>query len=140
LRVAERRQGCCSSTGRLSTHLPTSPVHAWLPLCWLHSQSTALQELRKRFEQQEHQLEAATASAASTNETGQVQVEPYFPEEKVQQELSMLHKVRVLGARGQAGGTHRWLAPVAACRAWVDSASGCCLQRCAASCAGGVPD
>jgi hypothetical protein len=56
-------------------------------------QAGALQELQKRFEQQEHQLQAATATAASTNGSEGVQVEPYFPEDKVQQELTMLHKV-----------------------------------------------
>jgi hypothetical protein len=57
-------------------------------------QAGALQELQTRFEQQEHQLQAATATAASTNGSEGVQVEPYFPEDKVQQELTMLHKVR----------------------------------------------
>lgn len=57
-------------------------------------QAGALQELQKRFETQEHQLQAATATAASTNGSEGVQVEPYFPEDKVQQELTMLHKVR----------------------------------------------
>lgn len=57
-------------------------------------QAITLQELQKRFDQQEHQLAAATATAASTNGSEGVQVEPYFPEEKVQQELTMLHKVR----------------------------------------------
>lgn len=57
-------------------------------------QASALQELQKRFDQQEHQLAAATATAASTNGSEGVQVEPYFPEDKVQQELTMLHKVR----------------------------------------------
>lgn len=57
-------------------------------------QASALQELQKRFDQQEHQLQAATATAASANGAENVQIEPYFPEDKVQQELTMLHKVR----------------------------------------------
>jgi hypothetical protein len=56
-------------------------------------QAAALQDLQKRFMQQEHQLEAATASSATTADSEQVQVENYFPEAKVQLELSMLHKV-----------------------------------------------
>lgn len=66
------------------------------------NQAGTLQELQKRFEQQEHQLVAATASASASNGSEGVQVEPYFPEDKVQQELSMLHKVRwvVGGADG----------------------------------------
>jgi len=62
--------------------------------CAVHLQASALQELQKRFDQQEHQLSAATATAAAANGSEGVQVEPYFPEEKVQQELTMLQKVR----------------------------------------------
>lgn len=69
-------------------------------------QAGALQELQKRFDQQEHQLAAATATAASTNGSEGVQVEPYFPEEKVQQELTMLHKVRPAEGHPREGG--RW--------------------------------
>jgi hypothetical protein len=64
-------------------------------VCCCLLQASALQELQKRFETQEHQLAAATATAASTTGAEGVQVEPYFPEDKVQQELTMLHKVRV---------------------------------------------
>lgn len=56
-------------------------------------QASALQNLQKRFDTQEHELAAATATAAGTKGSEGVQVEPYFPEEKVQQELTMLHKV-----------------------------------------------
>lgn len=78
-------------------------------MCCCLLQAGALQELQKRFDTQEHQLAAATATAASTNGAEGVQVEPYFPEDKVQQELTMLHKVRAdpscYGECGWAGVT-----------------------------------
>lgn len=61
--------------------------------CAVLLQASALQNLQKRFDTQEHELAAATATAVGTKGSEGVQVEPYFPEEKVQQELTMLHKV-----------------------------------------------
>lgn len=58
-------------------------------------QAKALMDLQKRFVQQERQLQAATASAAASNTSEGADVEPYFPQERVQQELDMLHKVRM---------------------------------------------
>jgi hypothetical protein len=66
------------------------PIHTFIVVL---VQGNALQELQKRFDQQEHALAAATATAAAANGSEGVQVEPYFAEGKVQQELSMLHKV-----------------------------------------------
>eukprot|EP00878_Enallax_costatus_P008075 GHUV01008445.1.p1 GENE.GHUV01008445.1~~GHUV01008445.1.p1 ORF type:complete len:900 (+),score=338.15 GHUV01008445.1:421-3120(+) len=56
-------------------------------------QSKALMDLQKRFVQQEHQLQAATASAAVSNTTDGVEVESYLPQDRVKQELDMLHNV-----------------------------------------------
>lgn len=56
-------------------------------------QASALLDLQKRFVQQERQLQAATASAASSNASEGTQVEPYFAEEKVAQEVNILKHV-----------------------------------------------
>lgn len=61
--------------------------------CFLALQSKALLDLQQRFLQQEHQLQAATASAATSNTTDGVEVENYLPQERVKQELDMLHNV-----------------------------------------------
>lgn len=61
----------------------------------LYLQSKALMDLQNRFVQQEHQLQAATASAAANSTTDGVEVENYLPQERVKQELDMLHNVRM---------------------------------------------
>lgn len=56
-------------------------------------QASALLELQKRFVKQQQELQAATAVAAGSNTSEGVQVEPYFPQEKLQQELATLRQV-----------------------------------------------
>jgi hypothetical protein len=85
--------------------------------CAVLMQASALQNLQKRFDTQEHELAAATATAAGTKGSEGVQVEPYFPEEKVQQELTMLHKVSRVPS---------WLAKTQTSQQWSSSES-CCL-------------
>jgi len=56
-------------------------------------QASALLELQKRFVKQQQELQAATAVAAGSNTSEGVQVEPYFPQDKLQQELATLRQV-----------------------------------------------